>query len=110
MTKQATACVALCGRALTAQRYGAVRSGHISIGQIGAAVKILAVIAGVAVLAKHWRSHGQHGRCIRSVGRVAIGAIVRNWRVIPQERTAFFRVAGIAGLIDSLFHHQLWPC
>lgn len=101
MTKQATACVSLRGRALTTQRYGAVGSCHISIGQVGATIEILAMVACVTVLAKHRRPHRQHWRRVRPVRGVAIGAIVSYGRVLPQERSTLLRMAGVASLIYS---------
>ena len=39
--------------------------------------------------------------------RVTVGAVVNNWRMLPEERTALFRVARIARLIYRFLCQQL---
>jgi len=43
----------------------------------------------------------QHGWVIRSMNLVAKCAFLRSRRVLPQERAAFFGMAGIAVVIDA---------
>jgi len=40
------------------------------------------------------------------VWRVAVGAILNDGRMLPQEWTALFRMAGVAGLSDGVLDHQ----
>ena len=42
--------------------------------------------------------------------RVTVGAIVDDWRMLPEERTALFRVARVARLIYRFFCQQLRSC
>ena len=107
VAKNAAACVTLGCRTLASQRYAAAGSGYVPVRQIGAAVKILAVIARVAVLAQHRNAHRQHWRYVRSVRCVAIRTVVDNWRMLPKERTALLRVARVAGLVHRFLYQQL---
>ena len=46
-------------------------------------------------------------RCdVRSVRRMAIGAVLGRWLMLPQEGAAFFSVAGVAGLVDRVLFQQ----
>src|SRR5665213_358895 len=107
VAKQAAPCIALCCRTLTTQRYAAAGSRHVSVWQVGATIEVFAVVARVAVLAKHWCTNRQQRRRIRTVRRVAVGAVVSHRSVLTQERTALLCVARIAGLVHRLFHQQL---
>ena len=37
---------------------------------------------------------------------MAVGAVLNDGCVLPQERSALFRVAGVAGLGNGVLHHQ----
>lgn len=106
MTKQATAGIALGCRALASERDTAAAGGDVPGGEIGAAIEVLGVIAGMAVLAKHGWTHGQQRPDVGAVRRMAVSAVVHDGRVLPQEGAAFFGVAGIAGLVYRFLHQQ----
>src|SRR4029079_5080936 len=85
---------------------GAVGSRDTRAGQIRTAVDLGAVVATMAVLAEPGDSRLELCRVAGSVGRMAIRAIVRHRRVLPQIRTALFRVAGKAGVVDRVLDEQ----
>ncbi len=105
MAKQATPGIALSCRALASQRDGTVAGGHVSGRQVGTAVKILAVVTRVTVLAQHGGPRRQQRHLVRAVRRVAVRAVVDNRRMLPQKGTALFRMARVAGLVNRVLHH-----
>ena len=64
----------------------------------------------MAFLAQPWHSLFQQRRIVGAMRRVAIGAIVKHWRVFPQEGTALVGVAGITGLVSRLFDQHFRTC
>lgn len=56
----------------------------------------------MALLAEPGLTHAQHARLVGAVGIVAIGAILAHRLVLPQERSAFFLMALVTGLVDGL--------
>ena len=109
MALQTSSSVGLVSRALGSQWDGPVACHKGSAGQVGGAVKALGVVAGVALLAKHGCARLQQRRHIGTVRGVAVSAILNNGCMLPQERAALFRVAGVAGLRDGVLHHQPRP-
>src|ERR1700757_2332630 len=75
MALQTSATVGLISRALGSRRDGPVAGYKGSAGQVCSAVEALGVIARVALLAKHRGTRLQQRRYIRTVRRVAVGAI-----------------------------------
>ena len=41
---------------------------------------------------------------------VTDGAVFHDRLVVVQEGAAFFHVAGVAGLVDTVFLQLFWPC
>lgn len=107
MAEEAAARVSLCRGALASERQLAVHRCYIASRQIRAAVKVLGVVAGVAGLAEHRRPHLEQRRDVRTVRRVAIGTVVHNRRMLPEEWSPLFRVAGVAGFVYRLLNQQL---
>src|ERR1017187_3598865 len=103
----AAASVSLCCRAQASERQLAIHSGYVAVWQICTAVQVFPVIAGVTALAEHRHPSLQKRRHIRTVRRVAIGAIVHNRRMLPKEGTALFCVARVTRLIDRFLHEEL---
>ena len=69
----------------------------------GAAVNVAGVKPGnMALLAQPGGPADQQVRVVRTVRRVAVGAIVLYRRMLPQERPAFLCVAVIALFIDRV--------
>lgn len=60
----------------------------------------------MTLLAEQRRNFLKQRRINRSVRRVAKRAVFGHRRVFPQERAAFFRVAGVARLIHCRFRQQ----
>src|SRR2546425_7245529 len=54
----------------------------------------------VALLAQPWLRDLQHLFVIRPVGIVTVRAALEYRRVLPEERAALFRVAGVAGVVQ----------
>src|ERR1017187_9598023 len=54
----------------------------------------------MTALAEHRVSHLQERRQIRAMRGVAIGAIIDNRSVLPEEGSALFRMTRVAGLVD----------
>ena len=106
MALQTSASVGLISRALGSQWDGPVAGDKVSAGQVCATVKALGVVASVALLAEHGGTRLQEGCHIRTVRRMAVGAILSDRGMFPQKWAALFRVAGIAGLGDCVLHHQ----
>ena len=107
MAQEAAASIALRRGTLTTQWDSSVGSSHVSVWQVGAAVKIFPVVTGVAILTKHRSPDRKQWRGIRTMRRMTVGAIVDDWRMLPEERTALFRVARVARLIYRFFCQQL---
>src|SRR5579862_2724065 len=105
MALQTSASIGLVSRALGSQWNGPVAGYKGSAGQVCCAVKALGVVAGVALLAEHRCARLQQWRYIRSVRRVAIGAVLNDGGMLPQEWSALFRMAGVAGLRDGVLDH-----
>ena len=61
----------------------------------------------MALLAQEGWPCLQHRRIGRSVGQVTDAAIVLNRCMLPQQGTALFGVAGVAGSIHSALDQQL---
>lgn len=61
----------------------------------------------MALLTQPGRAIFQHRLMHRAVGLVTDRAILAHWRMFPQERPAFFRVAGIAGFVNRSFDQLL---
>src|SRR5215469_18567960 len=95
MALQTSASVGLVRRALASQWNGPVARYKGSAGQVCSTVKALGMVAGVALLAEHGCARLQQRRHIGPVWRVAVGAVLNHGGVLPQKRTALFRVAGI---------------
>src|SRR5208282_4038569 len=60
----------------------------------------------VTLLTQQRRSAQEQGWIDRAMRRMTIAAILRDRRVLPQERTALFRVAGIASLVQRRTRQQ----
>ena len=58
----AASSVALRCWTLASQRYLAIRRGYVAVWQVGAAIKVFRVIAGVTGLAEHRHPHLQQRR------------------------------------------------
>lgn len=56
----------------------------------------------MALLAEPWLTHTQHAWLVGAVRIVAIGAILTHRLVFPQERSAFFLMALVTGLVDGI--------
>ena len=63
----------------------------------------------VALLAEPWRTGLEQSGLHRTMRIVAVAAVFADRRVLPQERSAFVGVAGIAGLVDGVLDQQLGP-
>jgi len=61
----------------------------------------------MALLAEERHSHFQHARLIGAVGVMTVRAVFTHGLVLPQERTAFFRVALVADLVDGVLHQLM---
>src|SRR5450756_1504869 len=81
--------------------------GHVAARQIGAAVDLIAMVTAVTLLAEPRRARLQQRRVGRAVRRVAVGAIVGDGGVLPEEGAALLRVAGVAGLVDRVLDEHL---
>ena len=90
-------------------RQQTIDSRHVTVREIRTAVEGLAMVAAVTVLTQHRRSRFQERPDIRAVWRVAVGAVIDNRGVFPEERAALFRMAGIAGLVDRVLDQQRRP-
>lgn len=51
----------------------------------------------------------QQGRVVGTVRCMAIGAIIKHGRMLPEERAALLGMAGIASFIGGIFNQQFWP-
>ena len=109
MALQTSASVGLISRALGSQWDGPVAGDERSSGQVGTAVEALGVVARMALLAQHGGARLQQRRHIRTVRRVAVGAILSHGRMLIQKGTALFRMAGVAGFRNGVLHHQPRP-
>ena len=67
------------------------------------------MVAAVTLLAEPRRARLQQRRVGRAVRRVAVGAIVGDGGVLPEEGAALFRVAGVAGLVDRALDEHPRP-
>src|SRR6476620_3670263 len=72
---------------------------HIATGEVGAAVDLCGVVAGVALLAQIGRARLEQRRQGRAVRCVAADAAFDDRRVLPEERAALLGVTGVAGLV-----------
>src|ERR1700692_1988717 len=106
MALQTSASVGLVSRALGSQWNGPVARYKGSTGQVCSTVKALGMVASVAFLAQHGCARLQQRRHIRPMRRVAVGAILNDGSMLPQEWTEIFRMAGVTGLSDGVLHHQ----
>ena len=106
MALQTSASVGLVSRALGSEWDGPVARYKGAAGQVCTAVKTLGVIAGVTLLAQHGRARLQQRRHTRSVRRVAVGAVLNDGGMLPQEWAALLGVAGVAGFSDGVLDHQ----
>ena len=61
----------------------------------------------VTGLAQERRTRLEQRGNVGPVRGVAVDAIVGDRRVLKEEWTAFFRMAGVAGLVDTVLGHQL---
>src|SRR5579871_6971874 len=97
---QAVAAVHLGPRRLIAGGKQAIDGGRRPVGQIGAAVDRTGVIGAVAVLAQPRRALLEQRGIGGAVRGMAVGAVVGDRAVLPQERAATVGVAGVAGVVD----------
>lgn len=58
--------------------------------------------SGVTALAQPRRAHLQQRHNVRSVCHMAVAAVVRRGRVLPEEWAALFGVTAVAGLVDGI--------
>src|SRR5450755_2717478 len=106
---QARPGVRLSSRTVVRQRLHTIDRRRVSIRQVRAAVDRRAVITGVAFLAQPGHPRFQQWRVSGTVGRMAVGAIVDNRAVFPQERPAFLGMTGVAGFVDRVLDEKLRP-
>jgi len=96
----ACASVKLRTRGLCTKRVSAIHGHDIPGWQIVTAIECAAMVTAVALLTQERYARFQQCWVGRSVRRMAIGAIVRDRTMLPQEWAAFLGVAGVAGLVD----------
>src|SRR5450759_2839394 len=107
MAVQAGATAHLNARGGRSRLLGTIDGRHVAARQIGAAVDLIAMVTAVTLLTKPRRARLQQ-RCVgRAVRRVAVGAIVNDGSVLPEEGAASLRMAGVAGLVDRILDQQL---
>ena len=82
---------------------------HGASRQVRTAVDAARVVAAVAVLAQPGQPGIEQRGAAGTMGRMAIGTVLRHRLVLPQEGTALLIMAGEAGLIDRILGEQLWP-
>ena len=63
----------------------------------------------VALLAQQMRASRQQLGIARTMRRVTIQAIFADRRMVPENRSPFFGVAGVTQTIDRLIHEHLPP-
>ena len=56
----------------------------------------------VATLTELWPPQGEQRFVIGAVRRMAIHAVLAHWRMLPEEGTPHFLVAGIALIVDGV--------
>src|SRR5882757_1294896 len=107
MAAKAITAIHLRARRLIAQWQQASDGGCIAVREIGAAVHGTGVIRRVALLAQPGCSRLEERAIVRTMGRVAVGAVFRYRRVLPEERAAPVRVTGVAGFVHAVLEHQM---
>jgi len=88
-------------------RCGQTRAAGLNATDIGAVVRLAIVWAVMAVVAQERSTRFQQRSQVGTVRCVANRAIFGNWLMFPQERTAFFSVAGEAGFANGVLLEQL---
>jgi len=91
------------------QRVQTINSSYIAALQIGAAIELRTVITAMALLAQPRSTRLEQGSIGRAVRRMTVAAIIDHRAVFPEEGTAFFGMAGIAGFIQGILDQQLRP-
>ena len=78
--------------------------------QVRGAERVGVVTASVvAVLTQERQAILEQAGLVGPVRNVAVRAVFADWLVLPQERTAFFCMAGVAGVVNCVFFQQFWP-
>src|SRR5690349_9903927 len=88
--------VGLGARALVGERLQVVERRGVAVGQVRPAVHGLRVVAAMAFLAQPRHARLEQRRVHRAVRRVAVGAVVEDRAVFPEERAALLGVARVA--------------
>src|SRR5258708_1158103 len=102
MAAEAIAAVHLRARRPIAQWQQASEGGWIAVREIGPAVHGPGVIRRVALLAQPGRPRLEERSIVRAMGRMAVGAVFRHRGMLPEERAATIRVAGVAGFVHAV--------